>query len=133
MEKLQKELHEVEALKEEKDLTQSESNLIELMLTLNSQNLLAPNELIEQMLDEINDHQLVFNTALNELLLEQSEMSDPVTFSNEFSQKSIFTTKSKLWDEYLAFYAKNRSQLNETSLKGLIRKNYNKAMRGSHA
>lgn len=133
MEKLQKELYEVETLKEEKDLNQSESNLAELMLTLNSQNLLAPNELVEQMLDEINDHQVAFNAALNELLLEQSEASDPVTFADKLSRNSMFTTKSKLWDEYLAFYEKNRNQLNETSLKGLIRKNYNKAMRGSHA
>ncbi|WP_104038422.1 type VI secretion system-associated FHA domain protein [Vibrio jasicida] len=130
---LQKDLHEVESLKEEEGLSQAESNLAELMLTLNSQNLLAPNELVEQMLDELNDHQIIFNKALNELLIEQSETNDPVTFANDVASKSMFATKSKLWGEYLEFYAKNRRQFNETSLKGLIKKNYNKAIKGSHA
>ncbi|MGF1727552.1 type VI secretion system-associated FHA domain protein [Photobacterium nomapromontoriensis] len=130
---LQKDLHEVEALKEEQSISQPESNLTELMFTLNSQNLLTPNELVEQMLDELNEHQVIFNKALNELLIEQSETNDPTTFANDFSSNKIFTTKSRLWAEYLAFYAKNRRQLHETSLKGLIRSNYNKSIKGSHA
>ncbi|TOK96106.1 FHA domain-containing protein, partial [Vibrio parahaemolyticus] len=67
---LQKDLHEVESLKGEQGLSEADSNLAELMLTLNSQNLLSPNELVEQMLDELNDHQIIFNKALNELLIE---------------------------------------------------------------
>ncbi|WP_061009541.1 FHA domain-containing protein [Vibrio sp. CUB2] len=130
---LQKDLHEVESLKGEQGLSEADSNLAELMLTLNSQNLLSPNELVEQMLDEINDHQIIFNKALNELLIEQSETNDPVTFANDVASKSMFTTKSKLWGEYLEFYANNRRQMNETSLKGLIKKNYTKAIKGSHA
>ncbi|MEL7413544.1 MAG: FHA domain-containing protein [Pseudomonadota bacterium] len=130
---LQKDLHEVESLKGEQGLSEADSNLAELMLTLNSQNLLSPNELVEQMLDEINDHQVIFNKALNELLIEQSETNDPVTFANDVASKSMFTTKSKLWGEYLEFYANNRRQMNETSLKGLIKKNYTKAIKGSHA
>ncbi|NES63231.1 FHA domain-containing protein, partial [Vibrio parahaemolyticus] len=47
---LQKDLHEVESLKGEQGLSEADSNLAELMLTLNSQNLLSPNELVEQML-----------------------------------------------------------------------------------
>ncbi|HFQ5333912.1 type VI secretion system-associated FHA domain protein [Vibrio vulnificus] len=130
---LQKDLHEVESLKGEQGLSEVDSNLAELMLTLNSQNLLSPNELVEQMLDEINDHQIIFNKALTELLIEQSETNDPVTFANDVASKSMFTTKSKLWGEYLEFYANNRRQMNETSLKGLIKKNYIKAIKGSHA
>ncbi|UTZ44281.1 type VI secretion system-associated FHA domain protein [Vibrio campbellii] len=130
---LQKDLHEVESLKGEQGLSEADSNLAELMLTLNSQNLLSPNELVEQMLDELNDHQIIFNKALNELLIEQSETNDPVTFANDVASKSMFTTKSKLWGEYLEFYANNRCQLNETSLRGLIKKNYTKAIRGNHA
>ncbi|HFQ4907142.1 TPA: type VI secretion system-associated FHA domain protein [Vibrio vulnificus] len=130
---LQKDLHEVESLKGEQGLSEADSNLAELMLTLNSQNLLSPNELVEQMLDEINDHQIIFNKALTELLIEQSETNDPVTFANDVASKSMFTTKSKLWGEYLEFYANNRRQMNETSLKGLIKKNYIKAIKGSHA
>ena len=130
---LQKDLHEVESLKGEQGLSEADSNLAELMLTLNSQNLLSPNELVEQMLDELNDHQIIFNKALNELLIEQSETNDPVTFANDVASKSMFTTKSKLWGEYLEFYANNRRQMNETSLKGLIKKNYTKAIKGSHA
>lgn len=74
---LQKELHEVESLKDEQSASEANSNIAELMLTLNSQQLLAPNELVEQMLDELNDHQVMFNKALNELVLEQSETNDP--------------------------------------------------------
>ena len=85
------------------------------------------------MLDELNDHQILFNKALNELLIEQSETNDPVTFASDIAGKSIFTTKSKLWGEYLEFYANNRRQMNETSLKGLIKKNYTKAIKGNHA
>ncbi|HBC3367701.1 TPA: FHA domain-containing protein [Vibrio vulnificus] len=133
MDNLQKDLHEVESLKGEQGLSEADSNLAELMLTLNSQNLLSPNELVEQMLDEINDHQIIFNKALTELLIEQSETNDPVTFANDVASKSMFTTKSKLWGEYLEFYANNRRQMNETSLKGLIKKNYTKAIKGSHA
>ncbi|EIO3937169.1 FHA domain-containing protein [Vibrio vulnificus] len=133
MDNLQKDLHEVESLKGEQGLSEADSNLAELMLTLNSQNLLSPNELVEQMLDEINDHQIIFNKALIELLIEQSETNDPVTFANDVASKSMFTTKSKLWGEYLEFYANNRRQMNETSLKGLIKKNYTKAIKGSHA
>ncbi|EPI5810017.1 FHA domain-containing protein [Vibrio vulnificus] len=133
MDNLQKDLHEVESLKGEQGLSEADSNLAELMLTLNSQNLLSPNELVEQMLDEINDHQIIFNKALTELLIEQSETNDPVTFANDVVSKSMFTTKSKLWGEYLEFYANNRRQMNETSLKGLIKKSYTKAIKGSHA
>lgn len=103
------------------------------MLTLNSQQLLAPNELVEQMLDELNDHQVMFNKALNELILEQSETNDPVAFANRVTSQSLFSTKSKLWAEYLDFYTNNRRLLNETSLKGLIKKNYNKVIKGNHA
>ncbi len=130
---LQKDLHEVESLKGEKGLSEADSNLAELMLTLNSQNLLSPNELVEQMLDELNDHQIIFNKALNELLIEQSETNDPVTFASDVASKSMFTTKSKLWGEYVEFYANNRRQMNEMSFKGLIKKNYTKAIKGSHA
>ncbi len=130
---LQKDLHEVESLKGEQGLSEADSNLAELMLTLNSQNLLSPNELVEQMLDELNDHQIIFNKALNELLIEQSETNDPVTFASDVASKSMFTIKSKLWGEYVEFYANNRRQMNEMSLKGLIKKNYTKAIKGSHA
>jgi type VI secretion system protein ImpI len=132
IENLQKDLHEVESLKEEQGSAQQEANLTELMLILNSQNLLAPNELVEQMLDELNEHQIIYNKAINELLIEQSKISDPVTFANEY-RRSLFTTKSKLWSEYQQFYAQNRRQLLESSLKGQIKDMYNKTIKGSHA
>lgn len=133
IENLQKDLHEVESLKEDQGQREVDANIAELMLTLNKQNLLSPNELIEQMLDELKSHQMIFNQALNGLLVEQSETYDPVTFANDVASKSLFTTKSKLWGEYVAFYTKNRRQLYESSLKGLIKKNYNKAIKESHA
>ncbi|KLN63063.1 type VI secretion system-associated FHA domain protein [Vibrio sp. VPAP30] len=133
MDNLQKDLREVEALKDEPSANEPAANLAELMLTLNSQNLLSPNELVEQMLDELNDHQVMFNRALNDLLVEQSKTNDPEAFASERAKGSMFTTKSKLWAEYLDFYASNRRQFNEGSLSGLIKKNYNKALKGNHA
>ncbi len=133
MDNLQKELQEVEALKDEPNANESATNLAELMLTLNSQNLLSPNELIEQMLDELNDHQVLFNRALGELFIEQSKLNDPEMFAHELTKGSLFTTKSKLWEQYLDFYSNNRRQFNEGSLSGMIKKNYNKALKGNHA
>ncbi|NVD06243.1 FHA domain-containing protein [Vibrio sp. JPW-9-11-11] len=133
MDNLQKDLREVEALKDEPSANEPAANLAELMLTLDSQNLLSPNELIEQMLDELNDHQVMFNRALNGLLVEQSRTNDPEAFANERTKGSLFKTKSRLWTEYLDFYASNRRQFNEGSLNGLIKKNYNKALKGNHA
>ncbi|MGU3841231.1 FHA domain-containing protein, partial [Vibrio diabolicus] len=71
--------------------------------------------------------------ALNELILEQSETNDPVAFANKVASQSLFSTKSKLWGEYLDFYSNNRRLLNESYLKGLIKKNYNKVIKGNHA
>lgn len=133
MENLQKDLRDVELFKGKQDLSHSASDLTELMLTLNSQNLLAPNELVEQILSEIGEHQVAFNKAVHEVILDNLDANDPVSFSSALSRTSMFKTKSKLWEEYLAFYAKNRSELHETSLIELIKKNYNQTNRGNHA
>ncbi len=130
---LQKDLHEIEELKEKDEDSKQEQNLMELMLTLNSQNVLTPNELVEQMLDELSDHQIVFNKAIDELLSDQLIQSDPDSFEHRYNQKSLFTTKSKLWSEYIKFYAKNRRQIHEKSLKNQIKDFYIKAIKELHA
>ncbi|MBW3698150.1 FHA domain-containing protein [Vibrio sp. T187] len=130
---LQKELREVESLKDEQSSTQQEANLTELMLILNSQDLLAPHELVEQMLDELNEHNVVYSKALNELLAEQLKASDPFVFADQQSRNSLFTTKSKLWSGYTEFYEQNRRQLLESSVKKQIKDIYNKTIKGSHA
>ena len=130
---LQKDLKQAEEMKGEQNLDESALNLIELMLTLNSQNLLSPNELIEQMLDELNDHQIFMNRAINDVIVEHSKVNDPSSFALTHEQKSLFSTKSRLWGDYVEFYRNNRRQLNENSLNAMIKQNYTKATKGNHA
>lgn len=130
---LQKDLKQAEEMKGEQNLDESALNLTELMLTLSSQNLLSPNELIEQMLDELNDHQVVMNRAINDVIVEHSKVNDPSSFALIHEQKSFFSNKSRLWGDYVEFYRNNRRQLNENSLNAMIKQNYTKATKGNHA
>ena len=59
MTKLQHELVEIEELKQSH--AASDTDLISLMLDLNKQSMLSPNELVEQMLDEISEHKSSMN------------------------------------------------------------------------
>ncbi|MCW8348643.1 FHA domain-containing protein [Vibrio sp. ZSDZ65] len=133
MDNLQKELREIELIKDEPENIQQEANLTELMLILNSQDLLAPTELIEQMLDELQKHRTIYSKAVSDLLIKQSTITDPMRFEDDYVKGSIFTTKSKLWSEYTEFYTHKRRQLHETSLQGQIKEIYNKSTKESHA
>lgn len=133
MEHLQNSLKEVEALKDDTVADTADVNLTELMLTLTQQELLSPNELVEQMLDELSDHRILFNKAVSELLIEQTKANDPSSFAKQYSRNALFSTKSKLWSSYQDFYQENSRQIHEGSLKELLRENYNKVNKGKHA
>ena len=85
------------------------------------------------MLDELNDHQVVMNRAINDVIVEHSKVNDPSSFALIHEQKSFFSTKSRLWGDYVEFYRNNRRQLNENSLNAMIKQNYTKATKGNHA
>ncbi|MGR5286367.1 type VI secretion system-associated FHA domain protein [Vibrio maritimus] len=133
MEHLQNSLKEIEALKDEVKSDSDEVNLTELMLTLTHQDLLSPNELVEQMLDELSDHRILFNKAVSELLIEQTKANDPLSFAKQYSNNALFSSKSKLWSSYQDFYQENSRQIHEGSLKELLKENYNKVNKGKHA
>ncbi len=133
MEHLQNSLKEVEALKDEVKSDSDEVNLTELMLTLTQQDLLSPNELVEQMLDELSDHRILFNKAVSELLIEHTKANDPLSFAKQHSSNALFSSKSKLWSSYQDFYQENSRQIHEGSLKELLKENYNRVNKGKHA
>ncbi len=108
--KLQRELQEVEKIKEQDDHDSLSANLIELMMQLNSQKLLNPNELIEQILDELEEHERHYHQAVSEVIHTQMNEYDPVAFKQKLASESAFMTSSKLWNRYASFYHQKRSE-----------------------
>ncbi len=133
MDSLQKELNDVETLKQDGESQNTTANLTELMLTLSSQKLLAPHELIEQMLDELSDHRVLYERAISDFLVEQINACEPKKFEHDFSNNKKFASKSKLWSAYTAHYDQNRLKFNDHSVKKLIKENYEKIVQEKHA
>lgn len=134
MESLQKELNDVETMKQDGESTPTATpNLTELMLTLNSQKLLSPQELIEQMLDELHDHRVLYERAVSHFVVDQINACEPKRFEHDFGQSTKFATKSKLWSAYTAHYDENRLKFNDNSVKKLIKENYEKIVQEKHA
>ncbi|MEZ8321733.1 type VI secretion system-associated FHA domain protein, partial [Vibrio splendidus] len=123
---LYKDLQSVEELTDESSFAHNDLSLTTLMLTLNSQNLLAPNELIEQILDELSEHDTLYAKAINDLVLEQLKANDPQQFANTLSQETRFLSKSKLWQKYSEHYEQNTRQFNESTFKALMKDRYSK-------
>ncbi len=132
MERLQKELNEAESMKQDGELAAT-ANLTELMLTLNSQKLLAPQELVEQMLDELHDHRVLYDRAVSHFVVDQINACEPKKFASDFSRNTKFATKSKLWSAYTAHYDENRLKFNDNSVKKLIKENYEKIVQEKHS
>lgn len=130
---LYKNLQGVEELTDENSFTKNELSLTTLMLTLNNQNLLAPNELIEQILDELNEHDALYLKTLNDLVFDQLKANDPKKFEDVLSQETRFLSKSKLWQKYGEHYDQNTRQLHESTFKALIKERYNKVAKTNHA
>ncbi|MFS1908572.1 type VI secretion system-associated FHA domain protein TagH [Vibrio lentus] len=130
---LYKDLQSVEELTDESSFAHNDLSLTTLMLTLNSQNLLAPNELIEQILDELSEHDTLYAKAINDLVLEQLKANDPQQFANTLSQETRFLSKSKLWKKYSEHYEQSTRQFNESTFKALMKDRYNKVAKADHA
>lgn len=130
---LYKNLQGVEELTDENSFTQNDLSLTTLMLTLNSQNLLAPNELIEQILDELDEHEALYSKVVNDLVFDQLKVNDPKKFEVGLSQETRFLSKSKLWQKYAEHYEQNTRALNESTFKALVKDRYNKVAKADHA
>lgn len=125
---LQKDLSEIKAIKDTEQDTPL-TNIVELMLSLNQQQLLSPNELIEQILDELDSHKIKMSQATNEIVNQQIQAFDPRVFSNNLSSQSRFMPKRKLWKEYIDFYHKNNIEkvdISGTALQQKIKEQYSK-------
>ncbi len=117
IEKLQRDLLDIEKLKASEEKIKSE-NILELMLSLNERNLLSPNELIEQILDELEEHKTHSQQAIKEAICAELKTLDPLLFAKQFSSQSLFLTKRKLWRKYVDFFnykSEKMNALNATS------------------
>ncbi len=117
IEKLQRDLLDIEKLKASEEKIKSE-NILELMLSLNERNLLSPNELIEQILDELEEHKIHSQQAIKEAICAELKSLDPLLFAKQFSSQSLFITKRKLWRKYVDFFnykSEKMNALNATS------------------
>ena len=118
---LQKDLSEIKTPKD----TEQEiplTNIVELMLSLNRQQLLSPNELIEQILDELDAYKIKMSQATNDIVNHKIQTFNPKTFAENISNHSIFTPKRKLWKEYTDFYHKNSTEKVDISNTALQQK-----------
>ena len=125
---LQKDLSEIKTPKD----TEQEiplTNIVALMLSLNQQQLLSPNELIEQILDELDAYKIKMSQATNDIVNHKIQTFDPNAFANNISDQSLFMPKRKLWKEYTDFYHKNSAEkidISSTALQQEIKERYSK-------
>ncbi|MBU2896151.1 type VI secretion system-associated FHA domain protein [Vibrio hepatarius] len=130
MTKLQHELVEIEELKQSPAAT--DTDLISLMLDLNKQSMLSPNELVEQMLDEISEHKLLYEQALNSYVQQSISLYDPIVFEQKHENKG-FLIKQKLWDSYKLHYLESLKGVHGIGTKKLVQENYNRLLKEKHA
>ena len=130
MNKLQHELVEIEELKQSHAAT--DTDLISLMLDLNKQSMLSPNELVEQMLDEIGEHKSLYEQALNSYVQQSISQYDPIVFEQKNANKG-FLIKQKLWDSYKLHYLESLKGVHGVGTKKLVQENYNRLLKEKHA
>ncbi|MCG7490845.1 type VI secretion system-associated FHA domain protein TagH [Vibrio sp. Of14-4] len=130
MTKLQHELVEIEELKQSHAAT--DTDLISLMLDLNKQSMLSPNELVEQMLDEISEHKSLYEQALNSYVQQSISQYDPIVFEQKHENKG-FLIKQKLWDSYKLHYLESLKGVHGVGTKKLVQENYNRLLKEKHA
>lgn len=118
---LQKDVSEIKTTKEaEQDIPLT--NIVELMLSLNQQALLSPNELVEQILDELDAYKIKMSQATNDIVNHKIQTFDPNAFAENISNQSLFMPKRKLWKEYTDFYHKNSTEKVDISNTALQQK-----------
>ncbi|MBN3492363.1 type VI secretion system-associated FHA domain protein TagH [Vibrio neptunius] len=130
MTRLQHELVEIEELKQSP--TPAETDLIGLMLDLNKQSMLSPNELVEQMLDEISEHKSLYEQALNNYVQQSISQYDPINFEQKSENKG-FLAKQKLWDAYKLHYLESLKGVHGVGTKKLVQENYNRLLKEKYA
>ncbi|NOH72459.1 type VI secretion system-associated FHA domain protein TagH [Vibrio pectenicida] len=130
MTRLQYELVEIEELKQSPAAT--DTDLISLMLDLNKQSMLSPNELVEQMLDEISEHKSLYEQALNNYVQQSISQYDPIVFEQKHENKG-FLIKQKLWDSYKLHYLESLKGVHGIGTKKLVQENYNRLLKEKHA
>lgn len=130
MTKLQHELVEIEELKQSP--TAADTDLISLMLDLNKQSMLSPNELVEQMLDEISEHKSLYEQALNSYVQQSISQYDPIIFEQKSENKG-FLAKQKLWDTYKLHYLESLKGVHGVGTKKLVQENYNRLLKEKYA
>ncbi|MCG9595585.1 type VI secretion system-associated FHA domain protein TagH [Vibrio sp. Isolate25] len=130
MTKLQHELVEIEELKQSH--TPADTDLISLMLDLNKQSMLSPNELVEQMLDEISEHKSLYEQALNSYVQQSISQYDPIIFEQKSENKG-FLAKQKLWDTYKLHYLESLKGVHGVGTKKLVQENYNRLLKEKYA
>lgn len=104
IDKLQQDLLAVEKLKSPRGQQRKNDNIIELMLALHEQNLLSPTELIEQILDELAQHNMQGKQAIKEAIRREVVAYDPQQFAKECALTSRFISEKQLWRQYVIFF-----------------------------
>lgn len=128
---LQKELSELKAIKNNEQ-DDSMTNIVELMLSLNHQQLLSPNELIEQILDELDNHKLNMTNATNDVINNKLLMLHPEKFAQDVRSQSRFKASGKLWKEYIEFYQNHNNEkidISSSVVQQKIKEQYTKRLK----
>ncbi|MBP3140087.1 type VI secretion system-associated FHA domain protein TagH [Aliivibrio fischeri] len=128
---LQKELSELKAIKNNEQ-DDSMTNIVELMLSLNHQQLLSPNELIEQILDELDNHKLNMTHATNDVINNKLLMLHPEKFAQDIRSQSRFKASGKLWKEYIEFYQNHNNEkidISSSVVQQKIKEQYTKRLK----
>ncbi|MGN2614640.1 type VI secretion system-associated FHA domain protein TagH [Aliivibrio fischeri] len=128
---LQKELSELKAIKNNEQ-DDSMTNIVELMLSLNHQQLLSPNELIEQILDELDSHKLNMTHATNDVINNKLRMLHPEKFAQDVRSQSRFKASGKLWKEYIEFYQNHNNEridISSSVVQQKIKEQYTKRLK----
>jgi type VI secretion system protein ImpI len=128
---LQKDLTELRTIKETEQDT-SITNIVELMLSLNQQKLLSPNELIEQILDELDSHKFKMAQATNDVINQKLQSLNPTEFAQIVRSQSRLKSNGKLWKEYVDFYQKNnhdKVDISSSVVQQKIKEQYSKKLK----
>ncbi|MCG7497888.1 FHA domain-containing protein [Vibrio sp. Of7-15] len=106
--KFSHDLHNASRLsKTEFDKEQLPEDLIQVMNDLYAQDALMPLELVEQVIEEVELHEVALKEASAQLIYEQSKLCDPILFEENSKNTSRFLSKKKLWQSYTQHFQSN--------------------------
>ena len=102
------------------------------MLFRSQQKLLSPNELIEQILDELDSHKFKMAQATNEVINQKLQSLNPTEFAQVIRSQSRLKSNGKLWKEYVDFYQKNNNDkvdISSSVVQQKIKEQYSKTLK----